>query len=345
MSSTPANASTPTPGLALSLKVPVATKNGSARTTSGGANYRPLPPRNRQSDLTSTTGKCKHTSKQKGSCPIHYFEGSSRDEDFGSQSGDGSSSGDTATSDAPTKRQRTSKITTWSLARTPVSDLTVEGASNPPSPAPAHPIPTPVAITTAITTPTTSPLTNLTHVVAQTNPVDTQSTGTSPDTMNNEPSPPDTPQTEDSSRSKVAVLGTEDTEVTDTEDGAITGTDMAAGAMDAGITDSGDGEVTSTDAVVQVHLTTDSLPAAVPTTPSSPVSSTIIEERNVPAFLLSHGKGACRVNIFTYLNKIQDPHFRRLFFHYIKFEMDNQSTASGTLSTADRPIKISQWTS
>ena len=64
------------------------------------------------------TGKCKYTSKQKGSCPIHYFEGSSEDEDFGSQSGDGLSSGDTATSDTPTKRQRTSKITTRLLART-----------------------------------------------------------------------------------------------------------------------------------------------------------------------------------------------------------------------------------
>ena len=226
----------------------------------------------------------------------------------------------------------------------PVSGLAVEDASNPPSPAPARPIHTPVAITTAITTPTTSPLTNLTHVVAQTNPVNTQSTGTSPDTMNNEPSPPDTPQTEDSSRSKVTVLGTKDTEVTDTEDGAIAGTDMAAGTTDAGITDSRDDEVTGTDAVVQVHLTTDSLPAAVPTTPSSPVLSTIIEERNVPVFLLSHGKGACQVNIFAYLNKIQDPHFRQLFFHYIKFEMDNQSTASRTLSTVDRPIEISQWT-
>ena len=75
VSSTPANASTPTPGLALSPKVPVATKNRPTHTTSGGANYCPLPPQNKQSDLASTIGKHKHTSKQEGSHPIHYVIG------------------------------------------------------------------------------------------------------------------------------------------------------------------------------------------------------------------------------------------------------------------------------
>lgn len=314
VSSTPANASTPAPELVQSTKIPVTIGSGSAYTAGGGANYRPLPPRNKPSDLASTTGKCKHTSKQKVPRPICYFEGSSEeDEDAGSQSGDGSSSGDTTTSNAPTKHQRISRIMTRSLARTPVSNIVVEGDSSPPSPAPSLPIPAPIATATAIATPIASPPTNPTTVIAPTDPTNTQSTGTPPDTMDDEPSPSDTPHNEDPSHTKVAVFGTRDTEVTGTEDVVITGT----------------------DAVVQVHPLTASLPVAVLTTSSSPVWSTVIDERDVPAFLLSHGKGTHRVDIFAYLNKIQDPRFRQLFFHYIQFEMNNQSNASRTLPTMD----------
>ena len=314
VSSTPANASTPAPELVQSTKIPVAIGSGSARTAGSGANYCPLLPWNKPSNLTFMAGKRKHTSKQKVPCPIRYFEGSSEeDKDASSQSGDGSSSSDTATSNAPTKHQKISRITTRSLARTPVSNIIVEGDLSPPSPAPSLPIPTPITTAMAIATPIASPPTNLTTVIAPTDPTDTQSTGTLPDTTDNEPSPSDAPHNEDPSHTKVTVFGTGDTKVTGTEDAVITGTDV----------------------VVQVHPLTASPPVAILTTSSSLVWSTVIDECDVPAFLLSHSKDACRVDIFAYLNKIQDPHFQQLFFHYIQFKMNNQSNVSRTLPTTD----------
>ena len=71
----------------------------------------------------------------------------------------------------------------------------------------------------------------------------------------------------------------------------------------------------------------------------------IIDAEEVPPFLSSHGKGNRRVNIFEYLNKVQDPRFQQVLLHYLNFEAGDTSGASGVLPTADRPIKISQWSS
>ena len=65
----------------------------------------------------------------------------------------------------------------------------------------------------------------------------------------------------------------------------------------------------------------------------------------VPAFLLSHGTGSRQVNIFEYLNNHQDPHFRRVLYHYINFKANDKSKMSGSLPTTDRPPEISLWTS
>jgi hypothetical protein len=76
----------------------------------------------------------------------------------------------------------------------------------------------------------------------------------------------------------------------------------------------------------------------------SPTSFDDIEEVNVPAFLLRHGKGKREVNIFGYLSKVKDPRFRQAFFYYLHFEI-NKPKADGSLPTIKRPAEISQWSS
>ena len=85
--------------------------------------------------------------------------------------------------------------------------------------------------------------------------------------------------------------------------------------------------------------------AVVADTNAVATGARVIPDSEVPAFLLSHGKGARQVNIFAYLNEIKDPHFQQLLFHYVQFEANETSGASGTLPTAKRPPEISQWTS
>ena len=64
---------------------------------------------------------------------------------------------------------------------------------------------------------------------------------------------------------------------------------------------------------------------------------------SVPAFLLSHGKGKRKVDIFDYLNQVEDPHFRQVLLHYIHIEASDKSGMSGLLPTSNRPVEISQW--
>jgi hypothetical protein len=79
--------------------------------------------------------------------------------------------------------------------------------------------------------------------------------------------------------------------------------------------------------------------------PSPPASLSNIDVGTVPAFLLCHGKGKRTVNIFRYLNDVQDPRFRQVLVHYIRFEISNKSGVHGSLATAKRPVEISQWSS
>lgn len=84
-----------------------------------------------------------------------------------------------------------------------------------------------------------------------------------------------------------------------------------------------------------------------PTTPTatSPPELLDIDPNKVPAFLRSHGKGSCWVDIFRYLDKVEDLDFRCVLCNYIKFETNDKSGISGTLHMAKRPTEIAQWTS
>ena len=83
----------------------------------------------------------------------------------------------------------------------------------------------------------------------------------------------------------------------------------------------------------------DPMPAGPPPLPP------LIRAGDVPAFLRHHGRGKRVVDIFSYLDKVEDPHFRWILFHYIQFEANDKSGAGGTLPTAGRPAEIVWWTS
>ena len=75
-----------------------------------------------------------------------------------------------------------------------------------------------------------------------------------------------------------------------------------------------------------------------------PTSSSVTDPDKVPAFLCRHGTGSRHVDIFEYLNRVKDPHFQQVLFHYINFEINDQSNSPGSLPTAKRPSEIAQWT-
>jgi hypothetical protein len=81
------------------------------------------------------------------------------------------------------------------------------------------------------------------------------------------------------------------------------------------------------------------------TSHSPPPALTDINLESVPAFLRSHGKGKREVNIFNYLNQVQDPRFRQVLLHYIRIESADKSGVDRNLPTAKRPVEISQWSS
>jgi hypothetical protein len=303
---TPANTVLP-PELAQSTG-PTVAQSGSVHTSSSRANYRARPLQDNPSTVIPTTTKRKHASKSKSSHTVQFFEdSSSEDKDTGQQSGDGSSSGESLVSNAPAsaKRQRTSRVTTRSLAVTPAPNRIAEEASNS---APSLPVPPPTVVTAAVitthTTPPASPSADLTTAAV---PADIQFASTTPNATDGESSPADGPHIGDTLR-------------TEFEAATITGTE-------APIIDTEDTTAETTVAITGTNAVT------------------IIDESRVPAFLLHHGKGTRAVDIFAYLNKIQDPHFRQLLFHYIQFEANDKSGMSGVLPTKKRPVEIGQWTS
>ena len=270
--STPSNASTAYP--LQSNRPSIITRSGPTNTNGGRANYRPLPPRIEPSvpSSASVIKKRKHTKEPNGSRAIRYFEGSSEEDDNGYISGDGSSSGESITNvPGNAKRQRTSTITTRSLAQTPVPDLAIE---NPLGSSPLAP-----------------------------------ALESSQHTTDDEPPHVDIPCITDPPRTETATTSADTT--------IGTGSKVAVTRAEAVVAD--------TNAVA--------------------TGARVILDSEVPAFLLSHGKGARQVNIFAYLNEIRDPHFRQLLFHYIRFEANQTSSVNGTLPTAKRPPEISQWTS
>lgn len=93
--------------------------------------------------------------------------------------------------------------------------------------------------------------------------------------------------------------------------------------------------------VINTMHIVDPQPTAVIITPPSTLSNAIDPDR-VPPFLLSHGTGNCKVNIFNYLNEVKDPHFQQVLYHYLNFEISDKSCAVGSLPTAKCPPEIAQ---
>ena len=79
--------------------------------------------------------------------------------------------------------------------------------------------------------------------------------------------------------------------------------------------------------------------------PSPPALPTDIDVEDIPAFLRSHGKGKREIDIFGYLNQVEDVRFRQVLIHYIRVESNNKAGVKGTLPTSKRPIEISTWSS
>ena len=282
-------------------------------TTSHRAKYRPIP----------TKGQ-NHTLKE--SRLIQYSEHSESDGGVTSEnSGDGSSSGESLP-DAPPrrKRQRTSRITrssTW----IPASDTDTGGASNPTSlaiPDTDVGAPSPVLSVSALTTPIGSP-------------------GLRSDTSEDMDVSPDgdAPLAETTATRNT---GTGTAVTTDIENMIAANTETAF-AVSTGDDDSADAGITSTSIAnpTKAPSTADSTLLS----PLSQVSLNTIDEATIPVFLLSHGKGKREVNIFHYLKDVEDPHFQRVLFNYLHFEINDKSRTSGSLPTTNRPVEISQWSS
>ena len=114
---------------------------------------------------------------------------------------------------------------------------------------------------------------------------------------------------------------------------AVTDTEPNIGPDDTAPGDTVSGDSAPDD--TEPDLTSDdSLPPPTP-----------IKTGDVPTFLRHHGRGKRVVDIFAYLDKVKDPHFQRILFHYIQFEAGDKSGAGGTLPTAGRPAEITWWTS
>ena len=306
----------PTPQVSPPLTLPTGNDPPSVRiqpvasTAGRRAEYRPLP---------KETNKRKHVSKE--SRPIRYFEVPESDADTASdQDGDRSSSGDSISdAPAPRKRLRVSRITTRSSTSVPTTDteeIFPDGDTTL-AEAPA------ICITD---TEAAAPANTKAVVPANTEAV----------------VPVNTEAIVPANAKAVVPANTKDTVITDAEDTVAAGTENAV--------------TTDTERVFAANSGTICTPATKPVgalsttdstlhSPPSQALSSAIDEASVPTFLLSHGKGKRAVNIFQYLQDVEDPRFQRVLFHYIRFEISCESGVSGSLSTTNRPAEIGYWTS
>lgn len=310
---TPNPSISPAPNDVSTLQPPTTIAPAAPATTSTNRpRYRALPPRDQPTTQLSITKKRKHALKSRGPRPVRYFEGSgSEGSGNGHESGDGSSSGDSIPSDVPTnaKRQKTSGIVTRSSTRTPAPDVgdgePLDSISLPPVVLARLPIVT--AGTRVSVSETTSGTTDIVPPAVNTS----HDIGL--------------PHTK-----SVALTGI-DTEPTDT-------------ATDDTVPDDTAPDDTAPDDTAPDDMAPDDTKSDL--IPDGPLwSPTRIEAEDVPSFLRHHGRGKRVVDIFAYLNKVEDPHFRQILFHYIQFEANAKSRAGGTLPTAGRPAEIVWWTS
>lgn len=283
------------------------------------AKYRPRPTHRTSSTPVIRTGKRKHPSSRL----IRYFEEDTEDGEGNEDGGNGSSSCESTPFDdhAQVKRPRIPRITQSSTHSLGVDvKLQVTSNSSPPAPDGIPPsLDVPGAGTDLPTGREGSSLISATTIVEPIPPGDLH--------------PPD-PLVDSVGK---PLTGHEVPEVSSNE------ADGPSHEADTTLT-------TITEIVpVSPELSTRSTPIAdapitVAVTPP-PVSPCPIDPEKVPAFLLLHGTGGHRVNIFEYLNKLQEPHFQQVLFHYIRFEINDRSDMNGSLPTTGRPAEISRWSS
>lgn len=249
-----------------------------------------------------------HTGKRKHATtrPIRYFEDTPSEDD---NTDDGHGGNGTSSSEFLSfKRPRTSRIIE-SSARPPTLDVGIQDTSNSSSPAPVE-----------IRSPSDVPRTRTDL------PTDREGATATPT-----PSAILRPPHSLADSTDVSPSDREVPEVSSTEVGSMFGEVEATPAAIAEIS------------TAEPELVDE--PAPIMETPIIPAASCPIDVENVPAFLRSHGKGNRRVDIFEYLNKLQDPHFQQVLFHYVEFENSSKSNTNGSLPTVGRPPEISQWTS
>ena len=323
--------------------------------TARKANYRPLPVKKTASKSVQDTKKRKRINKSR---PIDFFQSSESEEDNpDGLSDDGSSSGDSVSDSVPAhaKRPRTSRILTRSSNRAPAPDAVVEAGQIVTSQAlasttqllPVVPNADAPSLVDKSLTDTTiiSINSQVSHPVdpGTTSPVDNSDTDNSlsrsvprasSGTLSNpgDTSPAETQVTRDTDIPPVAdAIVSPDT---DTEVSTAITTRVTAGATTEVV-------VGATPSVGSLTIT----PAITPHSLSPLILTNDIDIESVPAFLRSHGKGKREVNIFNYLDKVKNPRFRQLLYHYIQLEAGDKSRAGGSLPTAKRPIEVSQWSS
>ena len=283
-----------------------------------------LPVRRKFSPTRGTNRKRKYAPKSRSARHVEDVPSES-DEEAVPWDGDGLSSDDSVSSDtpAPTKRVRISTITTRSSTRASTSNVGIPDTPNSPSPAlvtirPSSPA---SSIDNRIPTGHTAP--SLADITAVTSDRPVDPSGTSTDAT--------------------------DVDRSDSGDTRVSGEALSAPPTKVGQIRPNETEAVPATATEATHAI--ELVGAITTTANTmsvvPLSalSNAIDIKRVPAFLCSHGKGNRRVNIFEYLNEVRDSHFRRVLFHYINFEDNDKSGASGSLSTTTRPIAIGQWLS
>lgn len=284
-----------------------------ATTTRLQARYHPLPARSTSSTLAPRTGK----RKQPTSCPIHYFEDSPTEDGEGDEyGGDESSSGKSVPFDdrAQVKRLQVSR-TIRPSARSRVLDVESQDASNLSSPVPVgtrSSLDVPGASTGLLRDCKGISSTDATAITTPISPADLHP----PDSLvtNMDASHTD-PQAPEVSEGSICC-----------EVGTVAETNTTKPKL-----------IASPAPVMDIPITAMAIPP--------PVSACPIDVEEVPAFLLSHAKGNHHVNIFKYLNELQDPRFQQVLSHYIKFKISDGSNTSGSLPTAGRPVGITQWTS
>ena len=279
-----------------------------ATTVARQANYRPLPTKKPVSRPVQDTNKHKHAVKSHQIC---YFEDEgSEDDGPGDCSGDGSSSGESVSSNAPAKRQRMSRVVTRSSVQAPAPDMRMEDALDLDTPSLAD------NLLTNTTMPTSS--LNLQHTNTGTADVEPQVT-------HDINIPPATDADVHLATCTIAHLDIDvkAPPITDTEVGAAIAAQVAA--------------TVATDLAVKATSSAHSSTTltTVPHSPSPLESANNIDESNVPTFLLSHGKGKREVNIFRYLNKVEDRCFRQILLHYIRIETSVKSGVSRSLPTSN----------